>query len=108
MPRIPLKTGTKLAPSALSTAKYLLFARQWSDSTVSHVFLILITACRGIFSLYMRKLVKLFAEDNITGMCWNRDSVSDFFGPQAQTLKNFTHAVFWVKIVNVETAIPIW
>lgn len=86
MPRIPLKTGTKFAPSALSTTKYLLFARQWSDSTISHVFLILITAYRGIFSLYMRKLVKLFAEGNMTGMCWNKDSVSDFFGPKAQTL----------------------
>lgn len=32
--RISLKPGTNFAPSALSTTKYLLFARQWSDSTL--------------------------------------------------------------------------
>lgn len=64
-----------------------------------HVFsFILVTAFRGIFSLQMRKLVKLFAEDSITGKCWRKDLVSDFFGPNAQALFKFYRAVFWVEI----------
>lgn len=42
--------------------------------------------------------MKLFAEDSITGKCWHKDLVSDFFGPNAQALFKLYHAVFWVEI----------